>query len=344
MFCGIVLTAVSGCRSHADEAVVSPPAEAEQPEDAAGPADKGPEDNGESAGKDDGGKAEDTDGAAEKAAVDAEKNKEEAEKAAAEAKRYAEAFKCKAPPYQPGEEFIYTLKWSGIAAGKASIKVVAVEEPYEGHKVIKLDSLTESNAFVSAFYDVHDVSYSLVDLEGGFSRFYQIDKKEGRHVYVDSVAFDYEKGIAHFKRHENDTDNPTDIKALGYLTDPVSVVFYYRLLSPLKLDDEIDVPINTGRDNYILKMRVDRKDLIKVRRLGTVKALRIVPAEKIEDAPALGKGESHMWIEETTGIPLRVAVDLSFGSVTMFLVEAKNAGALKALTRSEIRAARKAGY
>ncbi|HHN46226.1 MAG TPA: DUF3108 domain-containing protein, partial [Planctomycetes bacterium] len=106
----------------------------------------------------------------------------------------------------------------------------------------------------------------------------------------------------------------------------------------------IKVPINTGRRNYIIPMKVDAAELVKIRNIGTVKALRIAPAETLADAPAFGKGASHMWVELTTRIPLRVAVDLPFGSVTMFLVDAANVGNLRALTRDEIRAAKKEGF
>jgi len=261
-----------------------------------------------------------------------------------EAKMFPAVFKILPLPYEPGEDLTFSFKWSGIAAGRASYKVLDVIRPYKGHKVIKLDSLIESNAFVNMFYSVHDHSYSLVDIEKGFSRFYYLDKKEDRHQYLDTVEYDYEQGVAHYNRHEKGKDNPKDFPLYGPVTDVMSVIYYYRQIPKLSVGDTIDLPLSTEKEIFLVKMIVDGKDLIKVRSLGTVRALKVSPAEDVKNGPAMSNMGSSMWIEEVTHIPLRVTIDLSFGSITMYLVEANNVVGLKGLSSKEIKAAKKDGY
>ena len=261
-----------------------------------------------------------------------------------EAKIFPTVFRILPPPYEPGEDLTFSFKWSGIAAGRASYKVLDVLQPFKGHKVIKLDSLIESNAFAGMFYSVHDHSYSLVDVEKGFSRFYYLDKREDRHQYLDTVEYDYEQGVAHYNRHEKGKDNPKDFPLYGPVSDVMSVIYYYRQIPKLSVGDTINLPLSTEKEIFLVRMVVDGKDMIKVRNLGTVRALKISPAEDVKNGPAISNMGSSMWIEEVTHIPLRVTIDLSFGSITMYLVEANNVTGLKALTPKEIKTAKKDGY
>jgi len=261
-----------------------------------------------------------------------------------EAKNFASVFKQMPPPYHPGEELTFSFKWSGISAGRASLKVLEVPEPLKGRKVLKLDSVIESNAFVSAFYRVRDHSYSLVDAETGFSRYYYLDKKEKRSEYLDTIEYDYDKGTALYNRHEKGTDNPKQFPIYGPVSDVVSVVHYYRQIPKLAVGDVVEVPLSTESEVFYFKMKVDDKDLIKVYGVGTVRALRVSPAEDVENGPAMCNTGSCMWIEEVTHIPLRVTIDLAFGSITMYLSDVDNVPEFKALDSKQIRAAKKDGY
>jgi len=261
-----------------------------------------------------------------------------------EAAMFPSVFKALPPSYKPGEELTYSFKHKGITAGRAVLRVLDVPEPFNGHQVVKLDGVVETNTFASLFYRLNNHSYSLIDAEKGFSRFYSIDLKEKRMQYLDTVEYNYDKGTGRYNRKEDGRDKSTDFPLYGPVTDVASTVYYYRQFSRLLVGDVIEVPLSTAKDVYLLRMKVDDKGLVKVRGLGTVKALKTVPFEGIQNGPAITKTGSSLWIEETTHVPLRITLELSSGSMTMYLTGAKNVMGLNALDSKQLRAAKKEGY
>jgi hypothetical protein len=253
-------------------------------------------------------------------------------------------FRSLPPSYKPGEELTYSFKYKGITAGRAVLKVLDVPEPFNGHQVLKLDGVVETNSFASLLYRLSNHSYSLIDAEKGFSRFYSIDLKEKKVQYLDTVEYNYDKGIGRYNRKEDGQDKSMDFPLFGPVTDVASTVYYYRQFSKLVVGDVIDIPLSTAKDVYLLRMKVGDKGLVKVRGLGTVKALKTVPFEGIQNGPAITKTGSNLWIEEATHVPLRITLELSSGTMTMFLVGVKNVVGLKALDSKQLKIAKKEGY
>jgi hypothetical protein len=261
-----------------------------------------------------------------------------------EATVFSTVFRMSPPPYKPGEELTYSFKHKGITAGRAVLKVLDMPEPFNGHNVVKLDAVVETNTFASLFYRLSNHSYSLVDADMGFSRLYCIDLKEKRMQYQDTVEYDYDKGVGRYNRNEDGKDLGMDFPLYGPVTDVASVVYYYRHFPQLAVGDVVEVPLSTAKDVYLLRMKIGDKGLIKVRGLGTVKALKTVPFEGIANGPAITKAGSSLWIEEATHIPLRVTLELPSGLMTMYLVSVTNVIGLKALDAKQVKTAKKEGY
>lgn len=251
------------------------------------------------------------------------------------------------PPCQPGEELHYTLKWSGFAAGRVVISVSEHKELQGGRKVLKVSTTSESNAFVSAFFKVRDYTWSLVDAAGGYSHQFYFEKNEGKRHEIEETVCNYTAGRAVFTRRkqgQQEPPTPHEAPLNGPVADPVSAMFYYRLLPSLKLGDVITMPVIGGKKCYDISMKVGGKALIRLRGVGVVKALRLEPVLAGQEGPVLAKGDSAMYIEETTRIPLRITVDLKFGSITSYLAETRKVPGLKGLTKAEIRQAAQEGY
>lgn len=254
------------------------------------------------------------------------------------------------PPYKPGEEMWYTLKWSGIAGGRVILRVQEPEEPVPGKNVFRITSTAESSAFVSAFFRVRDYTTSVVDAEGGFTYSFNFRKNEGDRHQLECTVCDYDAGTAHFVRYgikgkdKKDLIIEKDIPLHGPVVDPVTAFFYYRQVPDFHMGKRIRVPVLGSRNLYNVEMKVARKALIKVRGKGVVKALKLEPMSTGVKGPMLARGDAEMWLEEKTRVPLRISVDLPFGSMTMYLVRIKNVEGFRGLNDQEIRAARKEGF
>lgn len=260
-------------------------------------------------------------------------------------------FQAAPPPYKPGEELTFSLRWSGWNAGRAVIKVEKTNRlAAGGRKTVKVVCSMESNAFVSAFFSINDKSWSLIDAEGGYCHVFDFDKQEGRSHVIEHTECDYENNTAQFTltkvgKEGNEVGEPVTLELPCYVADPVTAFLYFRLLPSVKVGDEIGMPVLGGRKWYAIRMKATKKAFIKLRGGGVAKAVCFESTGKGRAGGSpFTSGGSSMWIDVKTRLPLRITSALKVGSMTMYLVKAKNVEGFKPLTNQEIREAQKEGY
>lgn len=238
------------------------------------------------------------------------------------------------PPFSPltlalteGERMTYRIRWGVVDAGKATL-IIRGKEPLApgGPEVWNLQCRTRSSSFVSLFYRVRDDIRSRVDVRGGFTRLFDMDKTGGSVHSVEHIAFDYDQGVADYTRTKTE-GKKEQVKALtiplpGPVHDPLSCLYYVRGMD-LEVGGEYRMTVNTSRKNWVLTLKVLRREDLTLKDLGTFHALVVEPEAQYEGI-FVRKGKMTVWLEEKSKSPLKIQSAVAIGSVSAELVEAEN--------------------
>ena len=229
------------------------------------------------------------------------------------------------PRLQEGERLVYDIRWSGVPAGRAEL-VVHWLEPVDGAQAYLISASARANQFVSQFYPVHNEVRSLLDAQGGFSRYYDSVQREGRLRVSERVHFDYVGRQARYRPAvETAFGAPriTAVKLAGPVQDPLSCLYALRGLD-LPQGSSVRLRVHTCRRDWSLTVHVrGQKTLDLGRRLGTFRALRLEPDFAFPGLFAR-RGPLVVYVEEATHIPLLLEAETPIGPITATLTLAEN--------------------
>jgi len=226
-----------------------------------------------------------------------------------------------------GEKLTYDIKWGAVDAGRATLSVKWKEElGPSGPKVWNVQCKTRSNAFVSMFYEVRDDIKTLIDVEGGFTRKFEMAKNEGNYHATERIKFDYATGEAHYERTKHklfgDSKRTKIIKLPDKVQDPLSCLYYIRGVD-LQVGSECKMLVNTSKKNWVMSLKVLREEKRDIEGLGKVDCLVVEPTAQFQGI-FVRKGKMTVWLEKRTKVPLQLKVKIPIGSATAILTKAEN--------------------
>jgi hypothetical protein len=229
-----------------------------------------------------------------------------------------------------GEKLTYAIKWGAVDAGLATLSVKRKEQlGPDGPLVWNIQCKTRSNAFVSVFYDVKDDIMSLVDVEGGYTRMFDMDKNEGNYHASERIEFDYKTMEASYVKTRKELFSEKTRSRIikipeeaGRVHDPLSCLYYARTLD-LQVGSEHKLTVNTDRKNWVMNLKVIREEEQDIAGLGKVQCLVIEPVAQFQGI-FVRKGSMTVWVEKQTRIPLMMKVKIPIGSASAVLTKAEN--------------------
>ena len=226
-----------------------------------------------------------------------------------------------------GEKLTYAIKWGAVDAGLATLKVKREEQlGPDGPRVWNIQCKTRSNAFVSMFYDVRDDIKTLVDVQGGFTRLFDMDKNEGQYHATERIEFDYKAMEAKYvktrKKAFGSKKRTKMIPLPDKVQDPLSCLYYLRGLD-LKVGSEHKMTVNTSRKNWVMELKVLREEKKDIKGLGKVECLVVETSAQFQGI-FVRKGKMTIWVEKQTKIPLLMKVQIPIGSASAVLTKAEN--------------------
>lgn len=235
------------------------------------------------------------------------------------------------PPFVPkklelkdGELFLYSIKWTGIEAGRSVMKV-AGQEDYKGKKVYRLECETRSNAWISKIYPVRDKFISLVDKEGSYSHRFEKALHEGdRHRSIE-MDYDYDKKEMRCVKHKRGEEKKhKTVKLKDFSTDPYSCVIYLRhFAGKLEVGKPVYIPVHDDEKNYRLTLNVLRKEKLNLRSTGVRDTFVVEPKASFEGL-FVSKGRMLIWLDAETNIILKAEVKIPIGVAKIVLMKADN--------------------
>lgn len=221
----------------------------------------------------------------------------------------------KPQPFAPGETLSYDVTWTIFPAGQVTATLARAEEGSpETYEVI---TTARSQGFVSLLYSVQNEFRSLFDPQTTCSK--QIVKKvnEGRRHRDTRIVFDAARKLAILD--ESDPTKPevprkhTENDIPACVTDVITA-FYFVRQQPLRVGEQIRLPINDGAKTYEVSVEVQAREQIQTP-LGTRAAFRVEP--KVFGALYPRKGRMLIWFsDDEQRLPLRIKAAIAVGTIT----------------------------
>ncbi len=153
-----------------------------------------------------------------------------------------------------GERLVYSVGYGVVKAGEASLEIREITK-LDGHKCFHIISGVRSNKFFSLFFNVDDKVESFLDVYGLYSLRFEKHLMEGKFRADAYVDFDQRKSLA--------ISGKDTIPTPPYVQDALSVLYYVRA-QKLEIGKPILVDNHTDRRNYLLEVRVHRKETVEV--------------------------------------------------------------------------------
>jgi hypothetical protein len=220
-------------------------------------------------------------------------------------------------PFAPGERLRFSLKWTIIPAGEATMEVLPMQT-IMGLTVYHFRLTARSNAVVDLVYKVRDQIDAFVDADVTHAVRYLHHQNEGDNHKDVMVRFDWENAEAHY----DDGESRRISKVKEGAFDPFSVFYHTRRLD-IKVGDVITSPVSDGKKCVIGQARVVRKEIIRVAS-GTYETFLIEPDLKHVGGVFEKKKNAkiRLWITtDEKHLPVKIASKVPIGSFVGELVE-----------------------
>jgi len=234
-------------------------------------------------------------------------------------------------PYKltPGETLTYSAEWLGFPAGKIILSVKGIEQ-VSGHECYHVYAWARPNNFFRMFYDVEYKVDSYIDTKT-FStlRFEKIRRKNQVFDYS-MIQFDREKNEAtysschpqgpidkiNFASLSKDlaANNPKTVKTASLTQDPLSSVYYFRLLD-IKENNVYSINISFDQKDWPVKVKVGKLLLKEIRKKGIFSVFEFSAEAGMLNFVG-GTGKSMVYFTtDSKRIPLSFATNTKFGPI-----------------------------
>ncbi|PYV24460.1 MAG: hypothetical protein DMG24_11420 [Acidobacteria bacterium] len=218
-------------------------------------------------------------------------------------------------PFSPGETLTYDLSWQIFPAGEL---VATLTRSGQGAKdAYEVKATAQSKGFVSLLYTVQDEFRSVFDPHTLCSQSLSKKVNEGRRHKNTQIVFDSARKLAILDERDLATQGAppkhAENAAPACVEDVISA-FYFIRRQPLRVGEQIRLPINDG--SRTADVRVEVQALEKIRTpLGTQTAFRVEPT--VFGGLLKRKGRMLMWFsDDQQHLPLRVKAIISVGTIT----------------------------
>jgi hypothetical protein len=171
------------------------------------------------------------------------------------------------PPFGPGEELRFAVKFGPVRAGDAVLSVRAAE-PVDGEPVIRLVSTAESNRFFQTFFPVKDRVESLWSMVRFVPLRFEKHIREGKYEKDQLLVFQHDAGRV--------IDQKGRAHEIAPGAQDVLSAFYYVRSVPLAVGDTLRIPNHADGKSYVLPVRVLDKEEVEVP-AGTFSCIVVEP-------------------------------------------------------------------
>ena len=218
-------------------------------------------------------------------------------------------------PFSPGETLTYDLSWQVFSAGQV---VASLSRFREGSKdSYEAKATAQSRGFVSLLYNLQDEFHSFFNPETLCSESISKRINEGRRHKNTRIVFDSARKLAVLDEQDLAVKGApakhVESEIPACVQDVVSA-FYFVRRQPLRVGQEIRLPINDGSKTADVRMEVQALETIRTP-LGARSAFRVEPT--VFASLLKRKGRMQIWLsDDPERLPLRIRATISVGTIT----------------------------
>ena len=227
--------------------------------------------------------------------------------------------------FQGGEVLNYNLyfNWKFVWVKVGSAAMTTTVSKFDGQDAFRTSLITRGNKSLDGVFVMRDTLLSYCSTADLTPLYHRKGALEGKRYYVDELWYTYPNNRCHLKMHRIDADGEVHWQEKEYqecIYDMMSIFLRARNFdaSTMQKGDVIPMPISDARrlSNSWLKYR--GKETFKVS--DTKEKFRCLVFSFIEHE----KGKNHELVrfyvtDDQNHIPVRLDLDLSFGSAKVFL-------------------------
>jgi hypothetical protein len=230
-------------------------------------------------------------------------------------------------PFQPGEKFIFKLRWGVVPAGEASLEVKELDN-IKGVEAYHFVMKARSNSFFDVFFKVRDHIDSFTDTAMNHSLYYRKDQLEGKTKRNIRVYFDWQNNEAEyvFINRKRKT-----ISLLPGTFDPLAIFYYTRTLD-MRDRSEFERPVTDGSKNMLGKLRIIGRQKVTVD-AGTFDTLLLEPDLQRVDGVFAKKARAKIliWVtDDNRKLPIKLKSKAKVGSFVAELASIEGVGEMLA--------------
>jgi hypothetical protein len=237
-------------------------------------------------------------------------------------------------PVWAGEELDYEIRWNGVPAGRAQLRVRRKEpfpEPAGPETwLVRLD--IRSSRMVSLFYPVRTKVQAHLDVKAGFSRNFSKDQNEGDYTARERIRCDYalDKLEAHCEFPQpylaavdlaGEKRVPwkvLNIPLSGKVLDPLGAAYYLRGLS-LRPGQTLVLPICAERRVWNTRVQVLARETRDVPSVGPQQPCLVLAPECAFNGFFEHRGPVKLWVHEATKVVVRLEAETPLGNCAVWL-------------------------
>ena len=225
-------------------------------------------------------------------------------------------------PFETGESQLYRAHWNGMIS-VATAEITAKPIVIDGKKAYQVKVQAKSSKWLDLIWKMRDTITSTFDAKALAPSRFTFRQRENSKVIDTEALYNEstrswsvtrnERG-SKLKRYEFDSQNTLD---------PITAVYLARSVD-FKVGDRLYFKVFGGKYQYLLELRIDGKEPVKLPSGKSVEAYRIIPFVQniAKDGYATRFNEATVWISaDERRLPIKISSKIYVGSVYLELVE-----------------------
>jgi len=218
-----------------------------------------------------------------------------------------------------GEKLTYEIRWMGIPVAIASFNVKETVN-INARECYHIEVWVRSNAFLSKIYRVDDEFHTFIDKEKLYSLRFIKRQAEGRYRSYEVVDYDQEVHQAIYKSFLNNSRKDFAIRENSQ--DDLSAIYCFRIRD-VTVGGSVVMDVNADEKNWVLHIDVLQQGVMRLHRIGNLKAIEVEPRAVSADGKPLEKGRAWIWFSaDENRIPLAAKARAAIvGTVTAVLTK-----------------------
>jgi hypothetical protein len=231
-------------------------------------------------------------------------------------------YRPKFQPFEAGESQVYRAHWNGMVS-VATAQITTKPTVIDGKKVYQVKVQAKSSKFLDLIWRMRDTITSTFDAKAlAPSRFTFAQRENSKVIDTEARYDDYTKRWAVNRQEVGKRPKLYEFDSQNTL-DPITAVYLARSID-FKVGDRLHFKVFGGKYQYLLELRIDGKEPVKLPSGKSIEAYKIIPFVQniAKEGYASRFNEATVWISaDERRLPIKISSKIFVGSIYLELVE-----------------------